>query len=690
MEREAIMRFYCFYCNHVSYSEAELNHHVEQHHRVQPFKCQLCDYRAAIKEYVEMHMKQMHSTSVEKRPSLNVCRNSKPASLPRALPRDSTTVGYTSGMLNARVAPLRTRNNMTRVNDERPMDGTVNASLLPKVEVELLAPLNEPIQHNRPLTVSFPEEGTIPPGCLVELVEVKTVNGTKELKLRLVPQQSYGSVAKDCRATTSQNTAMGKSAMFNSTPNGDKPVQNCTAHISTPQIYNPEKNLITTALYTNGTRLKKPSGEFLPPMKDERKEHFNQPFGIKEEVKVENFDSEKKSQNSISFPPVLSVSRMEQGEGNSLPSVCMDQGVLDAKLPLVLGTPKSSPLVIPSQKKQPKEVKTGHVSDTNNSGWNQSDDPLVNDFPGPKGFPVISAVFSLSNPQLLAGALRSIAVGNNMPSGTGEQGNAKNSLVLTSSKMTTVVNGPEHKVKTTKCLSAAHKSLKTAKACHQVETADEVDQCSTHTQSLTGNALELKKDKHSVTLKLQRKTVLNLNTSPPSVAKKGVMTRDTWIGQIDTGKASVLRCTANKRDISGKFSSSLKLSLKRIRVEVDNEKLSPQISSLQRCTPESNKQNKKRKRQASSWSNTFAHVLGTTGDMVFLCPTPLKEDQLVKQPGPNQPVVVLNHPKPQVIRGRVGMETITEDGPICHIMKMKLSKVMGQKYEVIGCTVASH
>ncbi|KAJ8014657.1 hypothetical protein DPEC_G00017910 [Dallia pectoralis] len=671
MERGAIMKFYCFYCNRVSYSEAELNHHVEQHHRVQPFKCQLCDYRATVKEYVEMHMKQMHSAPAEKRPTPNVSRKIKPAPVPRALARDSTAVGYTSGMSNARGAPLRPRNIMTRVDEGTPMGGTVNANLLPKVEVELLAPLNEPIQHNRPLTVSFPEEGTIPPGCLVELVEVNTVNGTKELKLRLVPQQSYPSVAKDCRATTSHNTNMGKLAM--NTPNRDTPVQNRTAHLSIQQINNAEKDIRTTALYTNGARLKKPSEQFLPPAKD--KEHFNQPYVIKEEkIKLEHFDSEEKSQNTTSFTPLVSVSRIEQGEGNSLPSVCM--------------APKSTPQAIPSLLKQHTQGKTCHVFDTNLSGRNQSDDPLVNDFPGPKGFPVISAVFSLSNPQLLAGALQSIAVGNNIPPGTGDQGNAKSSVFVTTSKMTTGVNGSEHKMKAIKCWP--QKPGTPAKACRQVETNDKSDQCSRPSPTLTGKALKLRKDKRSVMLKLQQKTVLNLHTSPPSVAKKAVLTRDTWIGQIDTGNESVLRCTANKQDISGQFSSSLKLSLKRIHVEVDNEKQSPKLSGLQRCTPESNSKNKKRKKRAASWSTTYAHVLGTTGDVVFLCPTPLKEDQLVKQPGPNQPVVVLNHPKPQVIRGRVGMETITQDGPICHIMKMKLSKVMGQKYEVIGCTVASH
>ncbi|XP_055783161.1 uncharacterized protein LOC129858168 isoform X1 [Salvelinus fontinalis] len=669
----AVMRFYCFYCNHVSYSEAELNHHVEQHTRVHPFKCQFCDYRAVKKDYVEMHMKRIHNAPPEKVSSA-LPRGPKPASLPSALPRDPTL----SGILNTRVAPLRTKNITTRVDEGRPMDGTLDANILPKVEVELLAPLNEPIQHNRPLTVSFPEVGTIPPGCLVELVEVKTVNGTKELKLRLVSQQSNGSVMKACRTTTSQNATLCKSSMSNATPTREKPVKKrtCTGNISTRQINDQKQKDLTTAPSTNGIQLKKHSEELLVMVKD-----VNQPFEIKkEEVKEENCDSVQKSERLHSFTAVSSVSMMGNVNGTKSPFVAPA-----AMSSFVLCNPRSSTLVIPTPTNQPKEDETCHVADSITSGWTQSENPLVDDVPGPKGFPVISAVFSLSSPQLLAVALRTIALGNNSPSATGEQGNVKNSLILTPAKTTAVCKGHEHKINpgntdmAPECLSSVHAPQMIPKTCHQVQSA----QCSRHTQSLTSNPLSTKGENNSVTIKLHKKTVLNMKKSPPKVAKKTVNTRDSWIGQIDTEKGSVPRhwkSSANKRDISGRLSSCLKLSLKRIRVEEE--------SSLQRCTPELNQRRKKRRRRDMvSGSKTFTHLLDTTGDRVIICPTPLKEDQLVKQPGPNQPVVVLNHPKPLVLRGRLGMETIPDIGPTCHIMKMKLSKVMGHTYEVIGCTV---
>ncbi|KAL1262227.1 hypothetical protein QQF64_007492 [Cirrhinus molitorella] len=76
------------------------------------------------------------------------------------------------------------KSNQLRMNSSVPME---TSSPLSSVQVELLAPLNQPIQHNKPLTVSCPEEINIPAGCLVELVEVKNVNGTRELELRLIP-----------------------------------------------------------------------------------------------------------------------------------------------------------------------------------------------------------------------------------------------------------------------------------------------------------------------------------------------------------------------------------------------------------------------------------------------------------------------------------------------------------------------
>lgn len=79
-------------------------------------------------------------------------------------------------------------------------------------------------------------------------------------------------------------------------------------------------------------------------------------------------------------------------------------------------------------------------------------------------------------------------------------------------------------------------------------------------------------------------------------------------------------------------------------------------------------------------------------DCTVIYPMPLKVDQLVKRPGPNQPVVVLNHPKPRVSAQAATTDTLadtgaSEEAPKCQILKMRLSKVMGQKYEVMGCTV---
>ncbi|KTG33986.1 hypothetical protein cypCar_00038382 [Cyprinus carpio] len=80
------------------------------------------------------------------------------------------------------------KSNQSRTTSRAPVGSSAETSSpLSSVQVELLAPLNQPIQHNKPLTVSCPEEINIPAGCLVELVEVKNINGTRELELRLIP-----------------------------------------------------------------------------------------------------------------------------------------------------------------------------------------------------------------------------------------------------------------------------------------------------------------------------------------------------------------------------------------------------------------------------------------------------------------------------------------------------------------------
>ncbi|TNN73055.1 Zinc finger protein 518B [Liparis tanakae] len=195
-------RFYCFYCNKVSFSEAELNAHLKQHNSKYPFKCPHCGQGYMRRLCLVKHIDRLHNKNTSQGPAkqnphvpvsgaLSSVHTADPASL-RPTVRVNVPAPPAPGVRQGR-DELRGKTLETY---------TLNAT---NGNAEHLTPLNGLIQHHRALTVSLPEEVTIPAGCLVELVEVKTVNGTKELKLRLVSQQENESVIKETRSTVSQN-----------------------------------------------------------------------------------------------------------------------------------------------------------------------------------------------------------------------------------------------------------------------------------------------------------------------------------------------------------------------------------------------------------------------------------------------------------------------------------------------------
>uniref|UniRef100_A0A3Q0SLB0 C2H2-type domain-containing protein n=1 Tax=Amphilophus citrinellus TaxID=61819 RepID=A0A3Q0SLB0_AMPCI len=204
-------RFYCFYCNDVSYSEAELNAHLKRHTSKYPFKCPHCGQGYMRRLCLVKHIDRLHSKSIIQGPAKSGVTKNLQGPVSSAL----------TGLHAADPSLLRPVVRVTIPNtsaaavrlgkdEQRAKTLETNASNVTNGNPERLSPLNGLIQHNRALTVSLPEEVTIPAGCLVELVEVKTVNGTKELKLRLVSQQENESMIKDARTTASQNTALGK------------------------------------------------------------------------------------------------------------------------------------------------------------------------------------------------------------------------------------------------------------------------------------------------------------------------------------------------------------------------------------------------------------------------------------------------------------------------------------------------
>ncbi|XP_071387879.1 uncharacterized protein [Centroberyx affinis] len=786
-------RFYCFYCNNVSYSEAELHVHLEQHTTKYPYKCQHCGRGYMRRQCLLKHVERFHvkasGQGLNKPDMTKITHVPVSSALPRVPSAEASSVRPT-----VKVTIPTTITPPARLGKDRQGGKTVdiNVPSVSKVDAELFSPLNDLVQHNRALTVSLPEEVTIPAGCLVELVEVKTVNGTKELKLRLVSQQENGSVIKDSRTTISQNTTLGKplSTTLNN-PNAMKfasmgmctvnrkqgetknlnvqrptviptnvakniPIQvskeksaikrtlqemmnlnvdspavvptkvsksilnpmregNCGIKITqretvnlhaAPPVIIPAKTASQLPGILNPGNMgmcvsQRPMGEkknlipghptsFPPRMiSDMKRTPQDLQVAVKEEPReIRPKDSTtshvavgQKLQSLKSASPSMSVHLTGNAPGRSSALlVCKDNVTADPSF-LMSHIARRTP-IDPLLTRQPKVEGGSALTDSKTTAWTQagrcSERVFERDTSEPEGFPVISSVFSLSQQpgdvqgsiQPLVMALRGIVMSKNNCSVTTTPDHIKTTNVITGRMEDPLTSGYCAQV-ATKDVSFNHKQLLPQESRETVKIED-ADKCVQHTQTLTENH-DIKEETNSAITKDNKCSQSPAPKAPPSVTQQEAMSTiasHTDASVTEGPLQQTPESPTSEQDISARF---LTVSLKRIQVGLW-------------------KQSKKRlKLRKMSKSKTQAPMGGLI-DSGVLHPTPLKEDQLVKRPGPNQPVVVLNHPKPQVPKRGARATTVADTGtsevvPKCQILKMRLSKVMGQKYEVMGCTV---
>uniref|UniRef100_A0A4W6FI64 C2H2-type domain-containing protein n=1 Tax=Lates calcarifer TaxID=8187 RepID=A0A4W6FI64_LATCA len=557
-------RFYCFYCNNVSFSEAELNAHLKQHTAKYPFKCPHCGQGYMRRLCLVKHIERLHSKSISQGPAKPGMTKLSHVPVNSALP-SVPTADLSSLRPVVRVTVPTPSAPAVRLSKDEQRGKTLdtNVSHAPNGNTERLSPLNGLIQHNRALTVSLPEEITIPAGCLVELVEVKTVNGTKELKLRLVSQQENESVIKDSRTAVSQNTALGKPL--------------------SPTLNHPNTVKSVSMGMSNRT--------------------LNEPSSVK--------------------TPVLSN---------------------------------------PSNSKISAWTREARSNERAGEG----------DMPEPEGFPVISSVFSLSQQpeegqgsiQPLVMALRGIVMNKSNSSASAPQDHIK------------ITNGTEQVkevLPSRYCAQMAKQDgsftcdpLLTERTSDSVK-VEERNKGIQHSSALINNHIQVKEEKN----RAMSMDNIECSQTPASESSADQGSVSKIATHIDTSVAAdpLQQMAKSEHDISSKF---LTVSLKRVQVGVW-------------------KKNKKGLKLRISKYKTHLPV-GSVTDCTVIYPMPLKVDQLVKRPGPYQPVVVLNHPKPRAPVQGARADTVADTGasevvPKCQILKMRLSKVMGQKYEVMGCTV---
>ncbi|XP_038601528.1 zinc finger protein 518B isoform X2 [Tachyglossus aculeatus] len=202
------IQFICSHCNHISYTKGEFQRHLVQHTGTFPYQCEYCSYGAIRNDYIVKHTRRVHE--------VNHKRQLKPIGSP-ARKRASWPLGG-KGMLRAQSGPkankpldppssagLSLREGQVgagdRADSREPAKETASAperaGVLDStgetlfedrnVEVEVVSPVKEPVLPGMPLTVVAPAELVVPANCLAQLLDIKTVNGTQQLILKLIP-----------------------------------------------------------------------------------------------------------------------------------------------------------------------------------------------------------------------------------------------------------------------------------------------------------------------------------------------------------------------------------------------------------------------------------------------------------------------------------------------------------------------
>lgn len=757
MAREHI-EYYCFYCNSVSLSEAELQAHLKIHTATSPFKCPHCGQVYMRRMCLIKHIERFHSKIV-------------PQALPKIDSKSTTTPHISVSSASQSVscaADSSSQRPAVRVTVPTPnatgfrLDSNFQRlkslnTYLSNVSHGDTVPLNGHVQRNRALTVSLPEEVSIPAGCMVEVAEVKTVDGTKELRLRFVAHQEKESVTKNGRTAgpeTSkvlsapmkyQNTA-SESEMR--TVNNNKNHEIKTLHKEHPTLVpgNISKCLQNSSVKEQCRSTKRPPPEVINldvpdiPSKISRTfisaadskigthmdplNHTVTPVAIPSmfasrliagSVQPENLSAricprgvedrrgiQERSSSSASVmtsnvqstPHVIPTNRgpvtMKASEGTLLqknkrePTKPQQQSSKTQFLPLIPSVVASPQIRVSNECKDNFVPKTFFPQP--DSSQKTSTEPVLAKNPTKtsnihvklstlpqevkveniatkgvraerEGFPVISSVYSLSRqPDDPPESSQPIV----MAEWTNSAGRDNLNFKSVRSEQSKITSG--HQVQTdSKDGSLSQNILPNKITCESVKV--ERDHCIQLRVPETPNSVHVKNEKSTSAKENKKCKNVNKTCSP---LRKAVHTT-TFIPKSSLVSENI---SIQKPEIESS-SKVLTVSLKRVQVGIW-------------------KKSKKKGKAVVSKSRS-PDLFGRLRDYTALQLMPLRKDQAVKRPSLYQPVVVLNNPKPNVHLKRTTTNSRTNKGatiaPKCQILKIKLSKVSGQSYEVMGCIV---
>ncbi|XP_074848600.1 zinc finger protein 518B [Carettochelys insculpta] len=202
------IKFVCSHCNYVSYTKGEFQRHLVKHTGTFPYQCEYCEYGAVRHDYIVKHTRRVHGTVTEKGlMNMATKQEQKRSGLPKQSTLFSKKQKRDQKVLQNAPSDLASGSTCSRIQDEMSknacLSGDVECSLSTdktileptevnsrenqNVEVEVYSPEKEPIQPGMPLTVIAPSELVVPANCLAQLLEIKIMNGTQHLVLKLIP-----------------------------------------------------------------------------------------------------------------------------------------------------------------------------------------------------------------------------------------------------------------------------------------------------------------------------------------------------------------------------------------------------------------------------------------------------------------------------------------------------------------------
>ncbi|KAM4054201.1 zinc finger protein 518B [Anomaloglossus baeobatrachus] len=182
------IKYACSHCEFVSYTKTEFQRHLVTHTGKFPFTCGYCGYGAIRNDYIVKHIRRIHGdgkiqcsvSTVEnesKKASINIMQTQVIAPNAQSILENRPPSTGDIIDLTSEVDSLGSNINTFSSNGNNPADD---------LEVKVISPVDQKLYPWTPLSVAAPTSFKVPPNCIAEVMEVKSVNSACHLVLKFL------------------------------------------------------------------------------------------------------------------------------------------------------------------------------------------------------------------------------------------------------------------------------------------------------------------------------------------------------------------------------------------------------------------------------------------------------------------------------------------------------------------------